>query len=89
MKHKILAWVKKWESRGYSNGIPDEAHIHLEAAGRVPSYRMICLAIMKNDVTLESLGYTRPHCPAYMEIKRIELTVRGKIKPSPQLRLFP
>lgn len=88
MRARIRQWVRKWESRGYADGIPDEAHIHLEAAGRVPSYRLICIALMKNDVALETLGYSRPMCSAYMEIKRIELTLRGKITQSPQMDLF-
>lgn len=78
MQVKILAWVKKWESRGYSCGIPDEADLGIELAERAPSYRRICMAIMKNDVQLESLGYSREYCPMYMAIKRDELLARGK-----------
>lgn len=77
MKEKVLAWVKKWEGRGYSNGIPDEADIGIELAERAPSYRRICMAIMKNDVQLESLGYTREVCPTYMSLKREELIRKG------------
>ena len=78
MREKILAWVKKWEGRGYSGGIPDEADLGIELAERAPSYRRICLAIMKNDVQLESLGYTREPCAIYMSIKREELAIRGE-----------
>lgn len=78
MKEKILAWVKKWEGRGYSNGIPDEADLGIELAERAPSYRRICMAIMRNDVQLESLGYTRELCAAYIAIKRDELQRAGK-----------
>lgn len=84
---KIRAYVRKWEGRGYPGGIPDEAPVLLEKACRVPSYRAICLAIMRNDVTLQSLGYTREPCHTYMAIKRAELLARGKIQPSPQLEL--
>jgi len=42
---------------------------------------------MKNDVVLESLGYSRPKCASYSELKRIELIDRGVIKPDPQLKL--
>lgn len=77
MREKIAAWIKKWEGRGYSHGIPDEADIGIELAERAPSYRRVCLAIMKNDVQLESLGYTRESCAIYMSIKREELAKRG------------
>lgn len=72
-----MAWIKKWEGRGYSSGIPDEADMGIELAERAPSYRRICMAIMKNDVQLESLGYTREVCATYMSIKREELIQRG------------
>ena len=78
MKEKICAWVKKWEGRGYSNGIPDEADLGIELSERAPSYRRICMAIMRNDVQLESLGYTREVCMAYIAIKRDELRKAGK-----------
>jgi predicted phosphoadenosine phosphosulfate sulfurtransferase len=80
MKEKILSWVEKWEGRGYSNGIPDEAPPRLEVMCKAPSYRMICMAIMKNDSQLETLGYSRTKCEAYSNIKREELIMKGKIK---------
>ena len=64
--------------------MPDEAPPRLESLCKVPSYRMICIAIMKNDYALESLGYTRQKCGAYMAIKRQELILRGKIQPNEQ-----
>ncbi len=76
MKLKILKYIEKWKQRGYENDIPDEADSNLEGMGKVPSYRMICKAIMKNDIALTSLGYTRPKCAAYGVLKRIELAAR-------------
>lgn len=84
---RIREYVRKWEGRGYPNGIPDEAPNLLERINKVPSYRAICLAIMKNDVALLTLGYSREPCRAYTELKRIELTARGKIAQSRQLWL--
>lgn len=75
---KIESYIKKWEARGYPGGIPDEAPLELEALGKVPSYRQICLAILKNDVACETLGYAREKCEAYMELKRIEIMGRRK-----------
>jgi len=75
---KIREYIRKWEQRGYSGGIPDEAPLDLEAMGQVPSYRLICLTILKNDVACETLGYAREKCGAYMELKRIEIMKRRK-----------
>lgn len=76
VKAKILSWISKWEKRGYPAGIPDEAPANLEEMNKVPSYRMICLALMKNDVALETLGFTREPCEAYNLIKRQEIALR-------------
>jgi predicted phosphoadenosine phosphosulfate sulfurtransferase len=86
--HKINAWIRTWEGRGYQGGIPDEADPVLEHYDMAPSYRRICLAIVKNDVTLSSLGFGRPKCLIYDRLKKIELLERGKIKPSTQGELF-
>lgn len=64
-------------SRDYQNGIPDEAPIELELRGLVPSYRLICMALMKNENNLELLGISRKKCQAYKEIKRIEIENRN------------
>jgi predicted phosphoadenosine phosphosulfate sulfurtransferase len=65
---------------GYKNGIPDEADNVLENFNLVPSYRLICLAIMKNDIYLTSMGMSKPKCRIYNEIKRKELIERGIIR---------
>lgn len=70
-------YIPMWMARGYENGLPDKAPARLEAAGRVPSFRRICKAILKNDVAMVSLGYSRPPCEAYNIIKRMELQERG------------
>ena len=87
MKQKIINYIKEWEHRCYSNGIPDEAPVVFERSNKVPSYRLICIAILKNDRILETLGYSRIKCRAYMELKRIELIERGVIKQDTQLKL--
>lgn len=87
MKQKIIDYIADWENKCYSDGIPDEAPIIFERSNKVPSYRMICIAILKNDRQLEMLGYSRIKCKAYMDLKRIELLERGVIKPTKQLKL--
>ena len=72
---KIAAYIAKWLTRGYPH-IPEEAPPRLEEIGKAPSYRLICQAILSNDVCLTSLGYSRPQTPAYMALKRAELDER-------------
>ena len=86
VKEKIKQYVKKWEKRGYERGIPDEAPYELEKTGLVPSYRLICIALMKNQYNLELLGYSRNKSKVYSEIKRREIYNRKQ--ESKQLDLF-
>lgn len=74
--NKILTYIARWEKQGYPNGIPDEAPPTLEDNRRVPSYRLICAAILKNDHTLQLLGFSRPPCEIYNQIKRDEIRAR-------------
>jgi len=78
MRQKIGKYISTWEAKDYSGGIPDDADPKLEAMGLVPSYRMICKAILKNDIALVSLGFTRQKTEAYSIIKKIELEERKK-----------
>lgn len=78
MRQKILQYIEKWERQGYKDGIPDAAPICLENIGKAPSYRKICIAILKNDAALVTLGYARPKCDSYMAIKKIEIAARTK-----------
>ena len=55
MKKKIKEYIKMWEQRCYSNGIPDEAPQRLAQLNKVPSYKKIAIAILNNDYQLKSL----------------------------------
>jgi len=77
MKIKIENYIKTWESRCYKDGIPDELPNTLESLDRIPSYKKICMAIMKNEFNLESLGITRKPCAIYQDIKREEIRNRN------------
>lgn len=76
MKEKIEKYITQWEKNCYSEGIPDEAPIRLEQLNKVPSYRKICFAILKNDYTLKSLGFYPKISNYYHELKRIEIEAR-------------
>lgn len=88
MKEKIEKYIRQWEKNCYSNGIPDEAPLRLDQLNKVPSYKAIVRAIVKNDFHLETLGFSKPKCRLYSELKRIELIRKGKLKHSNQLKLF-
>lgn len=87
MKTKITNYIKDWEKKCYTKGIPDEVDLRLEILNKVPSYRQIVKAVLKNDINLESLGFSRPFCKAYSDIKRYELIKRGVIKETNQIKL--
>lgn len=53
--------MSKWEERCYSDGIPDEVPAKLATSLRVPSYKFIAIALLKNDLTLKSLGFSGKH----------------------------
>lgn len=70
---RIGRYVSKWESQGYSNGIPDEADLMMERKRDVPSWRKVCACILKNDFTCKSLGFTQTKPQSYHLIKKINL----------------
>lgn len=84
MKERITEYIKKWESACYFDGIPDEAPNELEIRNKVPSYKRICFAILKNDNSLKTLGFTPPKSKYYSAYKKIEIELRTK---SRQLKL--
>jgi len=84
MKQKIMDYIKTWESRCYFDGIPDEAPYELEIRNKVPSYRKICYAILKNDYSLKTLGFDQKKSIYYNHFKKIEIESRLNVK---QLKL--
>lgn len=64
-KNKIYKFVKWWETRGYPDGIPDQADIHLETKKDVPSWRRICKSLLRNDYWCKGLSFTQQKSTAY------------------------
>lgn len=87
MKEKIIKYITEWELKCYSDGIPEEVPHRIELLNKAPSYKQIAKAILKNDNHLELLGYSKPFCQAYSDIKKAELIQRGVYKESNQLKL--
>lgn len=57
LTQKVEEYARTWESRCYSDGIPDEVPEKLAKSGRVPSYKAIALCILRNDLKLRALGF--------------------------------
>ncbi len=68
---EINKYIKMWERRCYSNGIPDEAPKEID--DRVPSYKRIAIAILKND--LSYIGIEPVKSEYYSILKCIELNI--------------
>ena len=56
---------------GYSDDLPDEAPTRLEQLRKVPSYRIVAIAILRNDIRM--LGVQLPRSRWYSVLKSIEL----------------
>ena len=64
--------MKVWEARCYSGGIPDEVPPKLANSGRVPNYKQIAIAILRNDFVLKSLGFDGKTSDYYGQIRAEE-----------------
>jgi predicted phosphoadenosine phosphosulfate sulfurtransferase len=87
MQKKVRDYIKKWTTTVYLNDLPDEAPRRLEELNKVPSYRQICIAILKNDKHLKTLGQSQPISKVYSQLKRKELEERGVIPKQWRLEL--
>lgn len=56
-RNKIAVYLKWYIDRGYPNGIPDQADYRLEQIGKVPAWRQIAKALLRNDYWCRSLGF--------------------------------
>lgn len=70
-ENKIAVFLHWWEERGYPDGIPDEADIHLEAAKKVPSWKRICKALLRNDYWCKGLSFSQTKSEAYEKYKKV------------------
>jgi predicted phosphoadenosine phosphosulfate sulfurtransferase len=70
-KDKIMLWVKWWVTRGYPDGIPDEAPYALEAKRLAPSWRRICKTLLRNDYWCKGLGFTQHKSGAYANYQKL------------------
>lgn len=64
-KSKIDVHRKWWMDRGYEDGIPDEADLSLENKRKVPSWRRVCKALLRNDYWCKGLGFSQHKSGSY------------------------
>lgn len=73
-RNKIHVFLKWYESRGYPNGIPDEADPKEEADRKTPSWRRIAKMLLRNDYWAKGLSFTQTKSGFFYEqyMKRVE-----------------
>lgn len=76
---RFRSWIKGWRSRGYVNGIPDEAPRTLEKKYWAPSWRRVCKVLLRNDWWCKGLGLTQPKSEAYGKYLLIKKLKKGEI----------
>lgn len=74
MRIEIQQYIKTWERRCYSNGLPDE--VPREIDHLAPSYKRVAIAVFKNDVS--HIGFAKPVSEYYGILKSIELNTPYK-----------
>jgi len=70
-ENKIAVFLKWYQDRGYPYGIPDEADLKDEADKKVPSWRRICKALLRNDYWCKGLSFTQTKSEAYEKYTKI------------------
>lgn len=79
---KFKVFLKWWVARGYAEGIPDEAPLHLENQRIVPSWRRLCKVLLRNDYWCKGLAFTQPKSAAYG--KYLELKNKNALLKAPR-----
>ena len=79
---RVKDYVQIWTSRCYSD-IPDELPALLAKSNRAPCWKSVAVALLKNDVRLESVGFSR----AESDLTNFLMNDR-KERESNQARLF-
>lgn len=77
---KLAVFLHWWQDRGYPRGIPDEASLDDEANRRLPSWRRICKALLRNDYWCKGLSFSQHKSGAYEKYQKIMKKRRAQWK---------
>lgn len=66
-KNKIAVFLKWYEERGYSNGIPDDGPLDK----KTPSWKRICKALLRNDYWCKGLSFSQHKSEAYEKYLKV------------------
>lgn len=77
MRKGVQKYIDKWKHKGYFNDIPDEVPQRIDNLNLAPSYKRIAIAILKNDNSLKTLGFSQKYSEVYDSIKRQEIKQRN------------
>lgn len=69
-ENKIAVFIKWYLDRGYDS-IPDFASLKDESSKKVPSWRRICKALLRNDYWCKGLSFTQHKSTAYDKYKKL------------------
>jgi predicted phosphoadenosine phosphosulfate sulfurtransferase len=78
--NKIYTFTSWWETRGYQDGIPDEAPYLLEGKKLVPSWRRVCKSLLRNDFWCKGLGFSQQKTKAYTSYLELKKKKREEAK---------
>ena len=77
MQIKVAWYQQFWNVRGYRKDLPEEVPHEVTSKQYAPSWKAIAVAILSNDVTLQSLGFSGPRSEWYSLLKQAELSERS------------
>lgn len=63
-KNKFAVYIKWWSKKGYPEWLPDQGDYALEQKGLIPSWRMVCKTLLRNDYWCRGIGFgiTKSSC---------------------------
>ena len=79
-KNKIAVYLKWYKDRGYPNGIPDQGYYPLEQKGKIPAWRQIAKALLRNDYWCRGLGFGITKSSAYEKYLKLMKKRRNEWK---------
>lgn len=77
-RNKIAQFLNWWISRGYQQGIPDEADPDQEEARKAPSWRRVCKALLRHDYWCKGLSFSQTKSESYERYVRVMKARRQK-----------